>query len=186
MTLIRASLSFLLAACLVAFPFAAFWFSSFEHPYWLFAAAVALSILRFATAGRVATDLLVPQLVFYLGVMAMAFLAAKDQAYLLHPFAMSGSFALIFGISLSKEQSLIETFARLREPDLPASGVVFTRKLTRIWFVFLILNSIVAAITALFAPIEVWVFYNGILFYCLSGVLMVSDFLYRGIFAARA
>ncbi|WP_420583821.1 hypothetical protein [Ruegeria sp.] len=186
MTIFRASLSFVLAACLIAFPFAAFWFSSFAHPYWLFAVAVTLSILRFAMTGRTATDLLVPQLIFYLVVMALALLAFKDQAYLLHPFAMSGSFALVFGISLTKKQSLIEMLARLREPNLPASGVAYTWNLTRIWFVFLVLNALVAALTALFAPIEVWAFYNGFLFYCLSGMLLVADILYRRFFVAHA
>ena len=131
------------------------------------------------------TELLVPQLIFYLAVMALALLTVKDQAYLLHPFAVSGSFALVFGISLTKKQSLIEMFARLREPDLPASGIAYTRKLTRIWLVFLILNSIVAVMTALFTPIEVWAFYNGFLFYCLSGALLASDFLYRHFFVAH-
>ena len=130
------------------------------------------------------TDLLVPQLVFYLVVMALALLTIKDQAYLIHPFAMSGSFALIFGISLTKEQPLIEILARVREPELQPSGVVYTRKLTHIWLVFLLLNSVIAALTALFAPIEIWAFYNGFLFYCLSGVLLASDFLYRRFFVA--
>ncbi len=171
-----------LVAGQLSFPFLALWGALHMHPLWLFTAAIGLTVLRFALARRSETDFALPQLIFYLTVMALAFLAISDQAYLLHPFAMSGSFALTFWISLLNGRPIIESLARLREPDLPPSAIAYTKRLTQIWLIFLILNSLVAAATAFFAPIEIWAFYNGALFYCLAGILLFSDIAYRHFF----
>ncbi len=44
----------------------------------------------------------------------------------------------LFSSSLWQQQSLIERLARIQEPDLPASGVSYTRNVTKIWCVFLL------------------------------------------------
>ena len=65
-----------------------------------------------------------------------------------YPVLVSLSFASIFGLSLIYPPSLIERIARITEPDLPPSGVIYTKRVTLVWTVFLILNAAISATTA--------------------------------------
>ena len=60
------------------------------------------------------------------------------QAY---PVLMSLSVACVFGFSLLYPPTIIERIARIKEPNLPPEGVVYTRKVTIVWLIFLILNA---------------------------------------------
>ena len=61
-------------------------------------------------------------------------LILKEHAWLkLYPVGMSLGALLIFALTLYKPPSMIERFARLVEPDLPESGVQWTRKVTMVW-----------------------------------------------------
>ena len=86
---------------------------------------------------------------------------------------------MIFATTLIKPPSMIERFARLAEPDLPETGVVWTRKVTVVWCVFFALNALIALATVLFAPMKIWVLYNGVISYVLMGMLMLGEFLLR-------
>ncbi|WP_299019769.1 hypothetical protein [uncultured Photobacterium sp.] len=89
--------------------------------------------------------------------------------------------SLMFGLfmaSLWQKQSIIERFARLQEPDLAPSGVVYTRKVTKIWCGFFVLNGTVALATC-FMPLSVWTLYNGLISYLLAGLLFAGEWLVR-------
>lgn len=81
---------------------------------------------------------------------------------------------------------MIERFARLHEPDLPESGVRYTRKVTFVWCAFFILNGAAALWTALQASLELWALYNGLIAYVLMGALLGGEFLVRGFVRKRA
>ncbi|CDU09568.1 Predicted membrane protein (fragment) [Vibrio diabolicus] len=53
-----------------------------------------------------------------------------------YPVVVNVCMLCVFGLSLKQPQSIIERLARLQEPDLPASGVAYTRKVTMVWCVF--------------------------------------------------
>jgi len=84
----------------------------------------------------------------------------------------------IFALTLYKPPSMIERFARLVDPDLPESGVQWTRKVTMVWCVFFICNAGIALITV-FASMQLWVLYNGFISYLLIGALLVGEFILR-------
>ena len=88
---------------------------------------------------------------------------------------MSLGALLIFTLTLYKPPSMIERFARLVEPDLPESGVQWTRKVTMVWCVFFSLNATIALATV-FAPTQFWVIYNGCVSYVLMGLLFLGEF----------
>ncbi len=97
----------------------------------------------------------------------------------MYPVMMSTGALMIFATTLIKPPSMIERFARLAEPDLPESGVIWTRKVTVVWCVFFALNALIALATVLFAPMKIWVLYNGVISYVLMGMLMLGEFLLR-------
>lgn len=122
------------------------------------------------------------------GLMLLAGLAALINSELLlrlYPVAVSISLLVVFALSLYKSQTLVERFARLREPNLPPEGVAYTRRVTQVWCVFFIGNGSVAAYTAFFASREIWSLYNGFIAYLLMGLLFASEYLWRRHVLAR-
>lgn len=84
-----------------------------------------------------------------------------------------------FGYSLAKPPSMIERFARMREPNLPPFAVAYTRTVTKVWCGFFIVNGAIALGTALWATPAVWSLYNGVIAYVLMGVLFAGEYLVR-------
>lgn len=109
-------------------------------------------------------------------------LVLRDQAWLkLYPVLMSVGAFIIFLSTLIRPPTMIERFARLVEPDLPESGVKWTKNVTIVWCVFFLLNAAVALSTVLFASTDIWVLYNGFISYLLMGLLFIGEFLLRKI-----
>jgi uncharacterized membrane protein len=114
-------------------------------------------------------------LMFLLGFSAMT--AAMNSEILLrfYPVAVNAGMLSLFGLSLFRPPSMIERFARLKEPELPVEGIQYTRKLTQIWCLFFVANGGIATWTALGPSQKLWSFYNGFLSYVLMGLLFVGE-----------
>jgi uncharacterized membrane protein len=111
-------------------------------------------------------------------VLALAWLRGAASV-LWYPVAVNLSLLIVFGASLWAPPTVIERLARLRHPDLDGHGVRYTRKVTRVWCVFFIVNGAAAAATAWYGNQAVWAFYNGILAYLLMGALLLGEWLVR-------
>jgi uncharacterized membrane protein len=98
---------------------------------------------------------------------------------LLYPVFMNALMFALFAASLLRPPSAIERLARLRHPDLPPEGVLYTRRVTQVWCGFFIANGSVAAWTAFAASKEIWMLYNGLISYLLMGVLFAGEWLFR-------
>jgi uncharacterized membrane protein len=112
---------------------------------------------------------------------ALAITTAFDAelAMRLYPLFMNAAMLAAFAHTLWKPPSMIERFARLVEPDLPEAGVRYTRKVTWVWCAFLLINGAIALWTALYATLEVWALYNGLIAYVLMGTLFGAELLVR-------
>jgi uncharacterized membrane protein len=99
------------------------------------------------------------------------------QAY---PVLVSLGFAAAFAWSLAFPPTVIERLARLREPDLPADGAAYTRRLTGVWVVFLLGNAAVTAGLALWGSLAAWTLWTGLISYLLMGALFGGEWLLRG------
>ena len=110
-----------------------------------------------------------------------AILLLHGNAVLLrwYPVIMNCGMLAVFGLSLWQTPSVVERLARLSEPDLPASGVAYTYKVTQVWCGFFILNGSIAAWTAAYASWATWTLYNGLIAYILMGALMASEWILR-------
>ena len=85
----------------------------------------------------------------------------------------------LFFNSLYQKETIIEKFARLKEPDLPPNAVSYIRNLTKIWCVFFFFNGAIALFTAFESSEKIWALYNGFIAYLLIGALMGGEWLYR-------
>jgi uncharacterized membrane protein len=97
----------------------------------------------------------------------------------LYPVLVNAVMLGVFGYSLLSPPTVVERFARLREPELSPAGVAYTRRVTQVWCVFFIVNGSIALATALWASPKVWSLYNGLIAYLMMGVLFGSEYLVR-------
>jgi uncharacterized membrane protein len=96
-----------------------------------------------------------------------------------YPVLVNGVMLVIFSSSLLSPPSLIERLARIRHPDLPPEGVIYTRRVTQIWCGFFIVNGVFALATALWSSFEIWSLYNGLIAYVLMGILFGGEYIVR-------
>lgn len=122
------------------------------------------------------------------GLLLLAGATAVTNSELLlrlYPAAVNLGMLLLFGGSLLVPPSMVERFARLGEPDLPAAAIGYTRRVTQLWCVFFVANGTAAAYTALFSSRDNWALYNGFIAYLLMGTLFAGEWLYRRLFIMR-
>lgn len=110
---------------------------------------------------------------------ATALLANQALPLKLYPVLVNTVLLLVFGASLRHPPSMVERLARLREPDLDADGVAYTRRVTQVWCIFFLFNGSLALATSLWASDAVWALYNGLIAYGLIGLLMAGEWLVR-------
>ncbi|QNX08403.1 septation protein IspZ [Acinetobacter seifertii] len=166
----------IITALFVLYPFIVGWSLSHGQFVWVSALLIGLGVLRLFSKGN---HLLWPltSLAIVCGGLS---LLLQDHAWLkLYPVGMSLGALGIFAFTLIKPPSMIERFARLIEPDLPPSGVHWTRQVTKVWCVFFLCNALIALITVFFTSTQIWVIYNGFISYVLMGMLFLGEFILR-------
>ena len=171
-----------LAAVTLAYPAAVYWGLGRFEPRWMAFALLGLALVRLGgrrLPGWGAMALLTGVLALCTG-LANAALPLK-----LYPVLVSGGLGAVFAWSLAHPPSAIERLARLQQPALDAHGVAYTRKVTWVWLGFFIVNGSIAAATALWASDAAWALYNGLLSYCLMGLLFGGEWLVRRRVMAR-
>ncbi|MBE3730687.1 DNA gyrase subunit B [Vibrio parahaemolyticus] len=95
-----------------------------------------------------------------------------------YPVVVNVCMLCVFAFSLKQPQSIIERLARLQEPELPPSGVAYTRKVTMVGAFFFVLNAAFALYTC-FLPVKIWTLYNGLISYLLAGSLFAGEWIVR-------
>lgn len=120
----------------------------------------------------------------WMAIGAIAFcllLALLDSPLLLrwYPVLISAFMLALFGLSLKYGPPMVERLARMREPQLPAKAIVYTRQVTIVWCVFFLCNGLLAAALTLWAPLKWWMLYTGLISYGLMGLLFAIEWLMR-------
>jgi uncharacterized membrane protein len=163
-----------------------------EWPFWWCGLLLLPALLTFHKSGgnALGNALIAARLKHLPGILAVllggAALLWRDSLPLLYyPVLVNVFFFLVFAASLGQEQTLIERLARRLEPDLPPSGVRYTRRVTQAWCVFFIANGGVA-LWSIGAGEAIWAFYNGCLAYLLMGLMFAGEWLLRGRMKRRA
>lgn len=107
-------------------------------------------------------------------VLGLAF--SSDVGLRFYPVLINLAMLYLFALSLFFPPTVIERLARMTEPELPESGVRYTRKLTKVWCLFFVINGGIACYTALFSSYEIWAWYNGFISYLAIGLLFIVEY----------
>ena len=111
--------------------------------------------------------------------LLFSFVANIEIGLLFYPVIINSTLAFIFSYSLVNPPPVIERLARLTQADLPLHAVVYTRKVTKVWLAFFIMNGLIAIYTALFTNLQTWTLYNGFIAYILMALLFSGEYLVR-------
>ena len=163
---------------MLLYPLAVFFGSRYVEP-WKMAVILIVLLLVKLTAGYSRKHWTTPLLIAGIGYCAFAMWSNQLDTLRLYPVLVNVVMLLIFGWSLFSPPSAIERLARLQHPDLPPEGVIYTRRVTQVWCAFFIINGAMALSTALWASLEIWSLYNGLIAYVLMGGLFAAEYLVR-------
>ncbi|WP_171013836.1 hypothetical protein [Chitinivorax sp. B] len=166
----------LIAVITVLYPFAIWLGQAHVEPRMLALLLVVILLLRVNSSGLMAGK----GWLAAAGVLLIAVMISNSALPLkLYPVLVNVAMLAVFGWSLFHPPSVVERLARLREPDLPAFAVAYTRRVTQVWCAFFVVNGSIAFVTALWATPQVWSLYNGLIAYLLMGVLFAVEYCIR-------
>lgn len=176
------ALTVVVSILLALYPFGIYFGLQVLSPRWLGVGLFLLFCLRLLTLrAQISSQKVWEFLPLFLGVVLTSLIVIflDDPLFLrFNPALINLNFLVVFGHTLWRPPSMIERFARLVEPDLPPSGIRYTRHVTMVWCLFFATNGSIALWTA-FQSIEIWTFYNGLLSYILIGILGGVEYIVR-------
>ena len=104
----------------------------------------------------------------------------KIFAAKLYPVAVNFVICTVFWSSLFTKETIIQKFAKALDGELNDFGLVYTKNLTYIWCVFLLINFLISVWT-IFLNEHIWAIYNGFISYILLGTLFIVEYTIRRI-----
>lgn len=121
------------------------------------------------------------QLVTLALLVCVALFSMTDRPGFLYfyPVVINVVLLVVFGGSLFTSMSVVERIARSREPDLPPSGVQYTRNVTKVWAGFFILNGSIIYLLGQAGYTQAWSLYTGFISYVLMGLLFAGEWVVR-------
>lgn len=151
-----------------------------QLPIWTFLLILLMPIMLRASAGKLQLHdpFLLPVLLSIIIVGLLGFLDSQI-AVKIYPILINVSLAAIFGFSLFQTSTVIERLARLKEPNLSAHGIIYTRRVTILWLCFFLFNAIVSAWVTFYGSLAAWTIYNGLISYFLVGLLFTGEYIVR-------
>lgn len=144
-------------------------------------AALLLIALRSVLAPAGPLHLSHPTVLIIGGALLALSLVDQSLASLAYPSLISFAFASVFGLSLRHPPSLVERFARARNPDLPEAAAAYCANVTLFWTVWLVTNGVIAAALAFSRTMELWLLWTSLINYLVSGALFGGEWLFRRI-----
>ncbi|MFB2754648.1 hypothetical protein ACE02G_13490 [Shewanella xiamenensis] len=174
----RVLLQVLTALALIAYPVAVYLGLNYLPTGTIALVLCLLLVVRLMLQKQRVKTLALPLLVG-IALTAGSFAAKRSDWLLYYPVVINLTMLALFSYSLYQGPSMIERFARLKEPDLPDETIGYLKKVTLLWCGLFILNGSMAAYTAAFTSLATWTLYNGLIAYVLMGLLLGGEWLYR-------
>jgi len=171
----------ILGLCLLLYPFAVYLGLNYVSPFWLALVLLALLLSRLVMLRGVLNKMpwLLPASALGGLAIVTSLFTDSDIGFKLYPLMVNFAMLVVFAYSYLKPPTVIETFARLQDPNLPDHALSYIRKVTLVWCGFFIINASISLYTALYSSFKVWTFYNGFIAYILIGSLAAIEFVVR-------
>lgn len=114
-----------------------------------------------------------------LGVLLMIQAIILDQEIFLklYPVFMNLAVCVMFAFSL-KDVPLVEKIAKKMKYEMDDNARRYARRLTIAWAMFMAFNTFASLLTV-FMSDWVWTLYNGLISYCLIGMMMLIEYFVR-------
>jgi uncharacterized membrane protein len=174
-------LNLVIGAVTASYPFLIWFFADYFQPRSMALGLAGLFLLRYwlqksTEANGKAESWLIMACALFLLIGALI----NDAIWLLaYPVFVSLLFFAVFAFSVFHPPTVVERLARLDFPDLPAHGVLYTRRVTQIWSGFFLGNAAISLLTVIHGDRWLWSLYNGCISYLLMGLLMAGEMLVR-------
>jgi uncharacterized membrane protein len=168
----------------VAYPFVVYWGLQSGHQSALVILLAVLLIIRVWSAKKGFERS--AALAFVMTILAVMAAFSVSEGLKIYPVVINLSLLFVFASSLFSGMPVIERIARIREANLPASAVTYTRQVTQAWCVFFAVNASISAATVIWADEQTWLLYNGVIAYGLVAVMFSAEWLIRQRVRARA
>lgn len=150
------------------------------HWHWdvryLAGALIALLLLRMVLGEKTADKVGAVIYPLLIAVLGFSIMLNSDLGVRFYPVLINLAMLYTFAMSLLFPPTVIERLARIGEPDLPETGIRYTRQLTKVWCLFFFLNGSIAGYTALFSSYEIWAWYNGFIAYVAIGLMFLIEY----------
>lgn len=127
---------------------------------------------------RAASTVVLIQVLGTGGLLAGAAISGSEIFLRFTPFLISLLFFGQFAVSL-RGTPIIERFARLKRPDLPADHVRYCGGLTRIWLLVFVGNSALVLLAAFVESQTLWALLVGPVSYSYLGGFIAGEYVYR-------
>jgi uncharacterized membrane protein len=174
----RTVLGIFLGLVTLAYPFLVYLGLAHFEP-WILAAVLAFVLVLRLAAARHNRHWVLPVLVVAVLFFILAMWRNDPLTLRFYPVLINAVMLIVFGWSLLFPPTVIERIARIRHPDLPGSGVRYTRRVTQVWSLFFLVNGGIALYTALWADLDTWCLYNGFIAYLMMGALFAVEYAIR-------
>lgn len=181
----RRALKLVVGIALMGYPVAIYFTHEHFTPSQLLAGLLGLFGVRALVAAWVTRRRVKQQVVlaWSLGVVALVVLLAFRGMQLdwlrFYPMLFDLGMAAVFFGSLFTARPLVERIARIFHPDLPPSGVRYTRHVTRAWGVLMLLIALVSLYTALVGSLRTWSLFNGLIVYGVMVLAFACEYMVR-------
>lgn len=170
----------------VLYPIALWLFWGKVHPLVFAIPLMGIAVSRIYSTSLVSHQLRMPVIVMAFLLIPTAFLVAPQVSALLYPLVINLALLIFFGLSLRPHKTpVIEKLARAQNPDLPDHAVSYTRRVTWVWVVFFLGNTLINLLWIVSGNVDAWILHNTVIAYVIMGVLFVGEWLIRQRVKAR-
>ena len=169
-------LNVLVVPALAAYPFLVYYGKDKVDSLWITGGLLLLWGIKSLLSGQRWQQIVTVAL---LACVTLFSLTDRPGFLYFYPVVINAVLLAVFAGSLFTSMSVVERIARSREPDLPESGVRYTRKVTQLWVGFFIVNGSITYLLGAAGYTRAWSLYTGFISYMLMGLLFAGEWIYR-------
>ncbi|MCR5613026.1 AMP-binding protein [Treponema sp.] len=124
--------------------------------------------------------------IFLLAIGIFCYITNSSLFLKLYPVVICVTLLFVFGITIFTKPNIIFRFATLQDKTIRGSinerrVEKYCLKVTYVWCIYFILNSLVAAYTAFFCDEKIWTIYNCGISYGIMGMIFAVEFIVRSV-----